>query len=122
MKLTLAAVAVAALALGGSAHAGPDPFVQFVADVASGSADADKWFGDCDVLIAPGGQVRHPCTIARADLVADAKATLAVTANKVSDLELSQYEYRDATGRCILLNVFMRELGRNDRLSLSRRR
>jgi len=81
MRLTLAAVAI--ILLGGVAHAGSDPFVQVVADIAAGK-NVDHWFTDCDVLIAPGGQVRHPCSITRADLVTDPAATLTVKTNKVA--------------------------------------
>lgn len=71
-----------------------DEFDAYVADLAAGKAS--KHFEACQLLVTPGGQVRQPCTLARADLVGDPKATLTVKKNTNRFFPHSQIVWREA--------------------------
>jgi hypothetical protein len=86
-------VAVVACAIAAPAHA--QSFEKFVANLSASPEAAAKHLADCELLIAPNGDVRRPCKLAFADL-AKPGTTLAVKAVKRSHFPHSMLFYVEA--------------------------
>jgi hypothetical protein len=94
-RLAAAAIVFAALAAPAApaAAAAADPFVDFVANLATNPKAAAASLQSCQLLLAPSGEARTPCALALADFAG--AQTLKVSRLQYAEVKQSVLEYLD---------------------------
>lgn len=95
----LAAAALVICALAAPAAAATDPFETFMSNVATNPKAAAASLQACELLLAPNGEARTPCTLALADF--GGAQSLKVSRLKYGDVEQSVLAYIDADVQAI---------------------
>lgn len=95
-RIASALLIIAALAAPAAAKPA-DPFETFVSSIASDPKALATHYKGCQLLLAPNGEARTPCTLSAADLIGtQAGVTFKVTRLAYKDLSRSTVEYIDA--------------------------
>jgi hypothetical protein len=87
---------IVVLLLLGSGTAVADELSTYVANLATNPRAAASYLESCDMLVAPNGDVRRPCTFEFTDLGGKPGMTLVASAPKVHQLEKSPFEWHEA--------------------------